>query len=102
MSALKKYVKKLQSITALLETLKRKDLLALVVSIKNNKILTKTGVGLVQIRYLERVTKKIMQKSKRLMYHDEFSRSRTGQFIKIINHSPRSKYKSWYITDIVE
>ncbi len=45
---------------------------------------------------------KIIRRTKRFKFHDEYNRSRTGDLVRIVETRPLSKQKHWALVEILE
>ncbi len=45
---------------------------------------------------------KIIRRTKKLKFHDEYNQSRTGDLVRIVETRPLSKHKRWALVEILE
>ncbi len=77
---------------------KRKELIGIVVSSKNDKTITvKTETYIKHPLYNKRV-----KDSKKLTVHDELNKAKVGDKVRIVETRPLSKTKRYELVEIVE
>ncbi|MEZ4740927.1 MAG: 30S ribosomal protein S17 [Bdellovibrionota bacterium] len=64
--------------------------------------MSKSRVGVVERLVREKVTKKYIKKSTRLMFHDETNQSKAGDLVLIVQTRPISAKKSFTLHSVLE